>query len=120
MDYRAITNKESTAYKLQQTAVTDNNGLRKIGEYFCVAMGTRYGKVGDKLYIETDKGLKWKVILSDIKSDAHTDSTHSYTVANNCMMEFIVDSPKMDKKIKNSGTVNGLGFQGNIITVKKI
>ena len=101
-------------------AATDENGLRKIDDYYCVAMGTHYGKVGDKLYIETDEGACWKVILADIKSDKHTDSTNSYTLSNGCMMEFIVDTRQMPGPIKRSGTVNGLGFQGNITVVKKI
>lgn len=120
MDYRTITNKGSYAYQLQQQAITDENGLRKINGYYCVAMGTRYGKVGDTLYIETDEGAHWNVILADIKSDKHTDSTHSYTLSNGCMMEFIVDTRAMPTAIKNSGTVNGLGFQGKITTVKHI
>lgn len=120
MDYRTITNKGSYAYQLQQQAITDENGLRKINGYYCVAMGTRYGKVGDKLYIETDEGAHWNVILADIKSDKHTDSTHSYTLSNGCMMEFIVDTGKMPTHIKHSGTVNGLGFQGKITVVKHI
>nr|DAP55405.1 MAG TPA: protein of unknown function (DUF4083) [Caudoviricetes sp.] len=120
MDYRTITNKGSYAYQLQKQAITDENGLRKINDYYCVAMGTRYGKVGDKLYIETDEGAHWNVILADIKSDKHTDSTHSYTLSNGCMMEFIVDTRKMPTHIKHSGTVNGLGFQGKITVVKHI
>ena len=120
MDYRTITNRGSYAYQLQQQAITDENGLRKINGYYCVAMGTRYGKVGDKLYIETDEGAHWNVILADIKSDKHTDSTHSYTLSNGCMMEFIVDTEKMPIHIKRSGTVNGLGFQGKITIVKHI
>lgn len=120
MDYRCITSKGSVAYKLQQQAITDENGLRKIDDYYCVAMGTHYGKVGDTLYIETDEGASWKVILADIKSDKHTDSTHSYTLSNGCMMEFIVDTPAMPRNIRSSGTVNGLGFQGNITVVKHI
>lgn len=120
MDYRTITNKGSYAYQLQQQAITDENGLRKINGYYCVAMGTRYGKVGDTLYIETDEGAHWNVILADIKSDKHTDSTHSYTLSNGCMIEFIVDTEKMPIHIKRSGTVNGLGFQGKITVVKHI
>ena len=120
MDYRTITDCASYAYKLQQEATTDENGLRKIGEYYCVAMGTYFGKVGDTLYIETDEGACWKVILADIKSDEHTDCTHTYTIANGCMMEFIVDVYSMPSNIRASGTVKGLGFQGKITTVKHI
>ena len=35
-------------------------------------------------------------------------------------MEFLVDTKKLPSSIKSSGTVNGLGFEGNITTVKKI
>lgn len=120
MDYRAITNTSSTQYKMQQEAYTDENGLRKIGEHFCVAMSTYYGNIGDILYVETDKGASWTVILSDVKSDAHTDGTHRYTVSNHCMMEFIVDTPAMSTSVKRSGTVNSLGFQGKICYIEKI
>lgn len=120
MDYRALTDTSSTQYEMQQSAYTDDNGLRKIDEHFCVAMGTYYGELGDILHIETDEGATWTVILSDIKSDVHTDSTHRYTTANNCMMEFIVDTSAMDHGIKQSGTVNALGFQGKICKVTKI
>ena len=120
MDYRAITSITSTQYKMQQQAYTDENGLRKIGEYYCVAMGTYYGKCGDKFYVETDQGNSWKVIISDIKSDLHTDSTHRYSRSNGCMMEFIVDTDKLPTTIARSGTVNGLGFQGNIIYLEKL
>lgn len=120
MSYKAITNTASKQYKMQREAYTDNNGLRKIGEYYCVAMGTYYGNLGDKFYVETNQGNSWKVIISDIKSDAHTDSTHRYTISNGCMMEFIVDTGALPYSVKNSGTVNGLGFQGNIIKLEKI
>lgn len=120
MDYRTITDTSSRQYKLRQVATTDENGLRKIGDYYCVAMGTFYGDVGDTFYIETDEGASWKVILADIKADNHTNSTHQYTKANGCIMEFLVDTNKLPTSIKTSGTVNGLGFQGDIIVVKKI
>lgn len=120
MDYRKITNTSSKQYQMQKIAYTDSNGLRKIDEYYCVAMGTYYGNLGDKFYVETDEGACWKIILSDIKSDLHTDSTHRYTLSNGCMMEFIVDTDVLDKSIRLSGTVNGLGFQGNISYIKKI
>lgn len=120
MDYRAITNTSSKQYELRQLATTDENGLRKIGDYYCVAMGTFYGNVGDTFYVQTDEGACWKVILADIKADKDTNSTHQFTKYNGCMMEFIVDTKKLPSSIRSSGTVNGLGFEGNITTVKKI
>lgn len=120
MDYRSLTDTSSKQYEMQQEAYTDANGLRKIDEHFCVAMGTYYGEVGDILHIETDEGASWTVILSDIKSDVHTDSTHRYTVANNCMMEFIVDTYNLASDVELLGTVNSLGFQGKICKVTKI
>lgn len=121
MDYRCITDKRSKAYQVANSATKLDNGLLVVdSEYYCVAMGTYYGQVGDKFYIETDEGNSWKIILCDIKANSHTDSTNRYTVANGCMMEFVVDTRLMPSSIKMSGTVNGLGFSGKITLVRKI
>ncbi len=121
MDYRCITNTRSKAYQVAKSATVLSNGLLVVDdEYYCVAMGTYYGEVGDRFYIETDEGNSWKVIICDTKSDKHTDSTHRYTLENGCMLEFVVDTRLMPKNNRLSGTVNGLGFSGKITLVKKI
>ena len=121
MDYRCITDKRSKAYQVANSATKLDNGLLVVdNEYYCVAMGTYYGQVGDKFYIETNEGNSWKIILCDIKANSHTDSTNRYTIANGCMMEFVVDTRLIPSSVKSSGTVNGLGFSGKITLVRKI
>lgn len=120
MDYLAITSTTSTQYKMQQIAYTDENGLRKIDEYYCVAMGTYYGKCGDKFYVETDEGNSWKVIISDVKSDLHTNETKQFSRSNGCMMEFLVDLSVLPNEVAIKGTVNDLGFSGYITYLEKL
>lgn len=109
-------------WSLQMKAYSDENGLRKIEDYYLVAMGTYYSKsIGDLFEITTDKGNVFKVIICDIKADAHTDSTHRYTRANNCMIEFYVDRDNFNSTARSRGSVGILsGFEGSITKVVKI
>lgn len=122
MPYTAITNRSSPQYKLQKKAYTDENGLRKIGEDYCVAMGTFYSStIGDRFQITMSSGITFTVIISDVKSDRHTDSTHRYTVSNGCVMEFLVDKRKLNPIIKQSGNVGSLEFfSGKFSKIEKI
>lgn len=123
MPYTAITNRYSAQYKLQHSqAYTDENGLRKVGEDYCVAMGTYYSSIiGDRFKITLETGNSFTVIISDIKSNAHTDSSHRYTIHNNCMIEFLVDKNKIPACIQTSGNVGSLSFfSGTIIKVEKL
>lgn len=121
MDYRCISkNSKQGNIVYGEKAWTDENGLRRYGDYYCVAMGTYYGNVGDVLKISTDLGNEYLVILGDIKSDKHTDGENKYTVHNGCMLEFIVDSGKISNGVKVSGSVNGVsGIGGRIVGVGK-
>lgn len=122
MPYTAITNKGSAAYKQQKKAYTDENGLRKINDDYCVAMGTYYSStIGERFKITMSTGKTFTVIISDIKSDRHTDSTHRYTASNNCMMEFLIDSSCLANCIRTSGNVGSLSlFKGQFVKVEKI
>lgn len=42
MDYRCITDTSSVQYEMQQQAYTDGRGFRKIGDDYCVALGTGF------------------------------------------------------------------------------
>ena len=102
-------------------AWTDEEGLRRIGEYYCVALGSYYGSVGDKFLVETDKGNKYKVIKADVKADIHTDSTNKYTIATGCMMEWIVETNKLNSFVRKSGNINNVEkVSGSILTIIKI
>jgi hypothetical protein len=122
MPYTAITNRASAQYKQQQYAYTDENGLRKIGDDYCVAMGTYYSStIGERFKITMSTGAIFTVIISDIKSNRHTDSTHRYTARNSCMMEFLIDSPCLASCVRTSGNVGSLSlFSGQFVKVEKI
>lgn len=126
MDYRAITDRSSKQWQLQQEAYTDNYGMRKIGSYYCVALGSAFSsKIGTKFVITLEDGQSFKAILADQKSDLHTDSTNKYMPLSNGninIVEFIVDSPKLESFAKRMGDVSHVShgkFDGKIVGIKK-
>lgn len=86
-----------------------------------VAVGTFYSKeVGQELIIELDNGTTFEAIVSDIKDDKHTDSTNRQHKVDKSVIEFIVDTKKLDSTIKKMGdcsysTLNQ--FQGNVSNI---
>ena len=88
-NYRLLSRKSSQWKKIQTIAYSDSNGLRKVDNYYCVAMGSYYTKtLGDLFRITTDTGNIFDVIITDFKADRHTNSTHQYTKRNSCIVEF--------------------------------
>lgn len=117
-----LLSKRSIQWKLQEKAYTDENGLRKIDNYYLAAMGSYYSTtIGDTFRLTTDTGAVFDIILCDGKSDRHTDSKHMYTVSNNCMVEFYVDIPKFNPYAKRMGSVGVLPqFSGSIVKVEAL
>ena len=104
-----------------KNAWTDEDGLRKSGNYYCVALGSYYGNIGDKFLVETNKGNTYKIIKADEKANKHTDNTNRYTLSNGCMMEWIVETNKLNKSIKSSGNIDNIKkVSGAIIKITKI
>ena len=121
MDYRKITDKTSKQWKLQEQAWTEERGFRKIGEHFLVAVGTFYAdEVGKELFIEFEDGQKIKAIVGDIKQDKHTDSTNRYVPINGNIVEFIVDTEKLDPEVIRRGDVSWLGLNGKITSIWEV
>lgn len=129
MDYRKITDKSSAQYMLQMEAYTDDMGLRKYEDHYIVAMGTYYSdNVGDTFKITLDNDTSFNVIIGDIKADCHTDSQNMYSpvydengdfVSAN-VIEFIVDTNKLDRSVTKLGTVSAYdNFKGNIIKIER-
>ena len=129
MDYRCITDKTSAQYMLQIDAYTDDMGLRKYGNYYIVAMGTYYSdNIGDTFKITLDNDTSFNVIIGDIKADCHTDSNNMYSPVYNQngnfvsanVIEFIVDTKKLDRSVKRLGTVSAYDdFKGNIVKIER-
>ena len=123
MDYRAITDTHSAQYRLQQSAETDENGLRTYHGKYMVALGTYYGEVGDELTITLDTGESFDVIIGDIKADCDTDATNRYhPMANGGgnVIEFIVDTKQLPHDVRWSGTVSSIeDFAGNVEKIER-
>lgn len=121
MDYRKITNKNSKQWKLQEQAWTEGRGFRKIGEHFLVAVGTFYAdEVGKELLIEFEDGQQIKAIVGDIKQDRHTDPTNRYVPINGNIVEFIIDTEKLDPEVIRRGDVSWLGLNGKIKSIWEV
>jgi hypothetical protein len=122
--YRLLSKSSPQWTKIQchKKANTSKNGLRRVGKYYCVAMGSHYSKtLGDVFKIKTTGGT-FKVIICDWKANCHTDSTHRYTVANGCVIEFYVDMNKFNSTAKRMGDVSYVSkkFKGKITKITKL
>lgn len=121
MDYRAITDTSSKQWELQQMAWTDSQGLRRIGDDYCVALGTYYGQVGDRFRITTDRGNVYIVQMADAKG---WDSNGWYHIAGNGkinLVEFIVATEYLPNEVTlhgDCGVLDNIG--GNIIKIERI
>lgn len=127
MDYRAITDHTSQQWKLQEKAYTDDKGLRKVGDYYCVALGSAFSsEIGAKFEITLEDGQTFKAILADQKADRHTDTTNKYRQLDNGkinVVEFIVDTNKLENLPKVMGDVSHVSdgeFAGEIIEIREI
>ena len=125
MDYRCITDTGSIQYELQQQAYTDDRGFRRIGDDYCVALGTGLTDgCGERFLITLDSGYSFTAIVSDVKADMHTDSTNCYAPrgsnAGN-IVEFIIDTDNADDYMLCCGSADCFAdMSGNVISVQAI
>ena len=124
MDYRKITNTSSEQYKLQQNkdCYTTDTGLRKVNEYYCIAVGTHYSNnIGDKLIIYMENGESFKAIVADIKDDKHTDETNRQHKKDGSVIEFVVDTRKLPELVRKMGDISYMNetFKGEIKAIIK-
>lgn len=120
MSYKAITNKSSKQYALQQIAITDaDTGVRTVDGDYCVAIGTGWGfSVGDKILVTLSNGKTFNAIVGDIKSNAHTNSDNKTTSHDGSVVEFIVDIPSLPNIARKMGNLNVLNqFSGGIVSI---
>lgn len=106
MDYRAITSPSSRQYKqLQKGFTVSEYGILVQDGRFLVAMAKQYGEVGTDLAIQIGDTIL-AVRIGDIKgvACAHKDGS---------MLEFIVDTKRVPKKVQISGNFNDI-FKGKI------
>lgn len=121
MSYRAITDKTSRQYELQQSAITDELGLRTYNGRYCVAVGTYYGDVYEEIDVIMENGTVIECVVSDIKDDKHTNHTNQKHKIDGSVVEFIVDIRKLDKLTQKMGDISYVDemFSGEIDFIRK-
>lgn len=131
MDYRCITDTSSPQYAyLKRWGWSDWDGFMRCdaetdlgitGDYYMIAMGSYYGTgIGTKYRITTDTGNVFYGVLVDCKADCDTDYTHRYSY-NNDVIEFIVDTTRLDKTVKLFGSANVyMPLNGKVASVERI
>lgn len=122
MSYEAITSKSSNQYKLvnsDKAYTNQDNGLRMVDNRYCIAIGSGWGAIiGSHIDLVLENGIIIECIMSDQKSDEHTDENNKVCLSNGSIAEFLVDSKVFNKYKDDSGTVNFIeGFDSKIIEV---
>lgn len=93
MDYKYITDSSSPQYKLiySNSIEVCTDGLLRSGEYIGVALGSKFGVIGDKFLITLNTGKQFKAIKIDEKDDRHTvDGCHHAN--DGSLIEFVIDT----------------------------
>lgn len=124
---------EGTTYNTQTDPDTGVRYVTLEGDdtkYYCAAMGTYYGEVGDTFKITTDEGNSYNVIMCDVKgSDAQgwRDGETWFHESNGkrCVTEFYVDTNQIPDEMKVSGGTTGTydsvsQFSGEVVKVEKL
>ena len=125
MDYRCITDTGSLQYEIQQQAYSDERGFRRVGDDYCVALGTGITDgCGERFLITLDSGYSFTAIVSDVKADVHTDSTNCYAPRGDNggnVVEFVIDSDLADPYMLNCGSAGCFDdLSGNITSISRI
>lgn len=111
--------------KFQSQCWTDSEGLRRHGEDIVVALGTYYSStIGERFSVTLSSGHTFTCVIGDVKADRHTDSTHRYNIIGKnrgSMVEFIVDTNKLNPAVKRSGDISTYPqYTGNVTAIARI
>jgi hypothetical protein len=119
-DYRMITNKTAPQYILRRVAVTDEQGFRKVNGKYLIAVGKYYStEIGKELRVTIDKNII-DCIVGDIKGDKDTDPNKQYVKGTTNIIEFIVDTKKLNRETQMAGDVSKLGLAGTIVKIEEV
>lgn len=122
MDGKHVTDKTSRQYGYVHNPKTiiGNYGIYNLNSNYLVALSPRYGKIGDNVKITLDTGVVLNVTIADFKKHNETKlgwGMHKISKNQNCLLEFIVDSNKVSKKILKTGDFSRL-YPGQIIKIE--
>lgn len=120
-NYKCLS-RQSEQWEIQTQAYTDQNGMRKIGDAYLVALGSYYGtQLGTRYRVTLVNGNVFDVILCDCKKDIHTDNQNQSTISDGSILEFYVDTSILNRGAKISGDISSIQFfAGDIASVEEI
>lgn len=122
-DYRYYNLRYTPHYRMQQSAYTDSDGLRRFNQDYIVALGAFYSTdIGDRFKVTLENGSEFTIILGDGKDPADCDPHNMYAPCidydgTNCanVLEFIIDSDVMAEDVYAYGSIDCINaFSGNI------
>lgn len=126
MDYRAITSKSSNQYVYVHSnlAVDTESGLLYDSEGFiAVALGSKYGNIGDRFYITLSSGNILPVVKAEAKADTDTNNGCEQSV-DKSVMEFVLDKNVAKEYFSDIWSTGDLGnnsyFSGSITKIEKV
>lgn len=127
MPYTAITAKNTPHYRLQQLATTNEDGYRVYDDAICIALGSAYGvEIGTLYNIKFDTGKEMRAVLSDNKSDRHTDKLHQYRDAtgkydgsSGNIVEIVFDTKGYEDMYAVNRKIND-DYDGKVVSITKI
>lgn len=110
MDYRTITDKSSRQWSIVRgnKVRVDDDGLMYVDQYLLVALGTKFGGVGDRLQLKMDTGEIIDVMIADQKQDTHTKNGNGWNGNNGHIIELVVDSTRLPSDVKRSGSCDAI------------
>lgn len=101
MSYKAVTATYTTNYKVLNSRKAWNNastGLRMYEDRYCVAVGLKYGRAGDKIDLVMEDGTVVKAIIGDSKAKKDTDETMMFQRHDGSIVELITDGTKFRRE----------------------
>ncbi len=72
----------------EQNAVSDSYGIVTYGNYFCGAMTSTFGKVGDMMLVVEEDNVVYPVIMADTKNQNDNSCTVWGHQSGQCVVEF--------------------------------
>lgn len=120
MDYRAITDTSSPQYSIVNNAQVGTDGVLRYNGYICVALGQKYGNIGDKFLIQIGN-KKVKCIFADQKKYSDTLNGEGWLDPYGNLLEIIVDANVINSDCRSMGDMNYTrALNGKVTAIWKI
>lgn len=126
MDPVKITNKKSKQYYYKQFYKVNEDGLYTFNGKYVVAMSANIVNVGDEVIVEFDDGKTINCFVGELKNPQDKNFKgigHWHKVGNtyhSSIVEFLVDTDKLNRNSLKLGHVNDLISYGNVKEIYKV